>query len=61
MGFVHQSVTNLDERSAAEEEPEHVGHDVIADHTGNRDNEPGWEKSQSIESAKIKQPQDLNK
>lgn len=47
MCFVHRSVTNLDERRAAEEEPEHVGHDVVADHTGNRDDEPRWEKSQS--------------
>ena len=46
--FVHQSVTNLDEWCAAEEESEHVCHDVIADHTGNWDDEPRWEKNQTI-------------
>lgn len=59
--FVYQSVTNLDERCAAEEEPEHVRHDVIADHAGNWDDEPRWEKNQTIESAKVRQLQDLNK
>jgi len=46
--FVHQSVTNLDEGGAAEEEPKHVCHDVIADHTGDWDDEPRWEKNQTI-------------
>lgn len=46
--FVSQNVPNLDERCAAEEEPEHVGHDVIADHTGDGDNEPAGDKGQTI-------------
>lgn len=32
--------TDLDERSAAKEEPKHVGHDVVTDHTGNWNDEP---------------------
>lgn len=46
--FIHQSVPNLDEWCAAKEEPEHVCHDVIADHTGNWDDEPRWEKNKTI-------------
>lgn len=30
----------LDEWCSAEEKPKHVGHDVVADHTGNGNNEP---------------------
>lgn len=32
--------TDLDERGAAKEETEHVGHDVVTDHTGNWHDEP---------------------
>lgn len=32
--------THLDERGAAEEEAEHVGHDVVTDHAGNWHDEP---------------------
>lgn len=37
---MNSETTDLDERGAAEEETEHVGHDVITDHTGNWHNEP---------------------
>lgn len=46
--FVQYRITNLDERGAAKEEPKHVCHDVIADHTGNWDNEPRWAKNQTV-------------
>lgn len=37
--------SDLDERSAAKEEAKHVGHDVVTDHTGNGNDEPGETKS----------------
>lgn len=45
--------TNLDERGAAEEEAKHVGHNVIADHTGNWHNEP-TKKEFTLESYETK-------
>lgn len=54
--FVPQNVPNLDEWRAAKEEAKHVCHDVIADHTGNWDNEPGWEKNQAIGKCQDKTP-----
>lgn len=37
---MNSETTNLDERSAAEEETKHVGHNVVTDHTGYWHNEP---------------------
>lgn len=31
----------LDQRRPPKEEPKQIGHDVITDHNGDRDNEPG--------------------
>lgn len=39
--------TDLDERGAAEEEAEHVGHDVVTDHAGNGHDEPTHTEGQS--------------
>lgn len=44
--------TDLDERSAAKEEAKHVGHDVIADHTGDGNDEPNENKSHSNQHVK---------
>lgn len=37
------AVSYLDQRSPPEEEPKQIRHDVITDHYGDRDNEPGGE------------------
>lgn len=44
--------TDLDERSAAKEEAKHVGHDVVADHTGNGNDEPTENESHYNQHAK---------
>jgi len=41
-------MTYLDKWSSPEEEPKQVSHNVIADHNGDRNNEPGKQEFQLL-------------